>query len=363
MELPLLAVGRRMLRGSLAAALLAGAWREKPSDATISARELDEIAPLLLKSGGGGLAWRKIRESDLRDSPAGNQLLQAYRLHTLQGAVLERKITQLVTFLRSAGCEPILGKGWAIARLYPDKGLRPYGDVDLYVHPDQHRRTLTALWDPDAPACPVDLHKGLAELDDRRFEDVYDRSLLVSLGDAQVRILGPEDNLRLLCLHTLRHGAWRPIWLCDIGVALEARSAEFDWDWFLGGSLRRSDWVACSIGLAHQILDAEVEDTPVASRAKHLPHWLVPTVLKQWGAGQTPHGDRTRMQSYLLRPAGLIQALRVRWPNPIEATVGVRGPFNELPRLPFQIGDALLRTAKFLTNAPRALLQQYRVRS
>jgi len=29
------------------------------------------------------------------------------------------------------GVEPILGKGWAIARLYPERGMRPYGDIDL----------------------------------------------------------------------------------------------------------------------------------------------------------------------------------------------------------------------------------------
>jgi hypothetical protein len=44
------------------------------------------------------------------------------------------------------------------------------------------------------------------------------------------------------------------------------------------------------------------------------------------------------MATYLRNPAGLLKALRTRWPDPIEATIRLKGPFNEVPRLPFQIG-------------------------
>ena len=53
------------------------------------------------------------------------------------------------------------------------------------------------------------------------------------------------------------------------------------------------------------------------------------------------------MSEYLWRPAGWLRALRIRWPNPIEATIGVGGPFNEIPRLPFQIRECLSRAARF----------------
>ena len=42
-----------------------------------------------------------------------------------------------------------------------------------------------------------------------------------------VRVLSPEDDLRFLCLHLLRHGAVQPLWLCDICVLLEARANDF----------------------------------------------------------------------------------------------------------------------------------------
>ena len=256
-----------------------------------------------------------------------------------------------------------MGKGWAIARLYPKHGLRPYGDIDLYVSPEQWTATTDALASPGAPVCPGDLHRGSADLDDHTFTDLYRRSEVDDLGGVAVRILGPEDHLRLLCLHTLRHGAWRPLWLCDIGVALESRAVDFDWDYFLSGDRLRSDWVACAVGLAHQLLGVRVGDTPFEWRATHLPRWLVPTVLRQWSVLRTPHGCRMEMATYLRHPAGLLDALRLRWPNAIEATIGVRGPFNELPRLPFQVGDALFRTARFLTQVPRSINEQLRVRA
>ena len=52
------------------------------------------------------------------------------------------------------------------------------------------------------------------------------------------------------------------------------------------------------------------------------------------------------------RPAKMLKALRLRWPNPIQATIRVGGPFNELPRLPFQLWECVLRTVHFLTQVP-----------
>jgi hypothetical protein len=168
-----------------------------------------------------------------------------------------------------------------------------------------------------------------------------------------VRVFGPEDHLRLLCLHMLRHGAWRPLWLTDIAVALESRSPDFRWDYFLSGDTRRTDWAVSAIALAHQLLGADVRGTPLEAAARRLPRWLTPTVLAQWGRGQLPHGRREPMQAYLRHPAGILDALRTRWPNALEATVGVHGAFNEWPRWPFQIGECLRRTGRFVMSPSR----------
>jgi hypothetical protein len=201
----------------------------------------------------------------------------------------------------------------------------------------------------------VDLHRGSAELDDRSFAEIFSRSQLVKRGEIEVQIFGPEDHLRLLCVHMLRHGAWRPLWLCDIAVALESRPADFDWGYFLSGEPRRSDWVACAIGLAHQLLGAKVEGTPVEQRSRRLPRWLVPAILKQWGTRRLPDGMLAPMVNHLRDPRGVLEALRLRWPNSIEATIRVGGRFNEVPRLPFQIRECLVRTMRFATQLPGLL--------
>lgn len=342
---------RAKARGQAIAAVLAGVWR----DASPPPPPFEEITPLLLASGSAALAWHRIRNTDLRTSDAAFELQQAYRLHTLQSALHDRSLKELVLFLRSSGLDPLLGKGWAIARLYPEPGLRPYGDFDLFVPAEAYGAVAAALRRPGAPSSEVDLHRGAADLDDRGFDDLYGRSQMLGLGDAEVRVFGPEDHLRLLCLHMFRHGAWRPLWLVDVAVALESRPADFDWDYCLSGDRRCADWTACAIGLAHQLLGARVSDTPVEGRARNLPRWLVPTVLEQWGRGQLPHGVRRPMSSYLRSPAGVLDALRVRWPNAIEATVGMHGEFNNLPRLPFQLGECLRRTGGFMAQLPALL--------
>lgn len=344
-----------LARGRLIAKVLAAWESNSPPALSLSLEDLAEVAPLLLNSGAGALTWWRIKSSDLRDAETSAELHQAYRLHTLQAAIKEIEISQVFSFLRSQGLEPLMGKGWAIARHYPEPGLRPYGDIDLYVRPEEHAAFAAALGKPESGRWNIDLHRGAAELDDRGFDELYARSQLVRLGEVEVRTFGPEDHLRLLCLHFLREGALRPLWLCDIAVALNSLPSGFDWKYFLSGSERRADWAICAIGLARQLLGAETDGLPVAGRAERLPRWLIPTVLQQWGAGKITKGRRVPMASYLRNPAGALSSLLQRWPNAIEATVGVKGPFNNWPRLPFQLGDCVLRTVRFALQIPRLL--------
>lgn len=341
-------------RGELIAQLLAGSWRVEQPLPVISAQELNSIATPLMRSGAGALAWWRIRESGLRAAPPALQFQQAYRLQSLQAVLHERSLKQVIPLFRSRGVEPVLVKGWAIARHYPETGLRPYTDLDLCVLPDQYALASAALKDPAGQSCNVDLHLGFGKFYDLETDDIFERSQLVELDDLKVRVLSVEDHLRLLCMHLLRHGAVRPIWLYDIAVLLEARTDDFDWDRCLGCSRQQADWVACALGLTHQLLRANVEETPIARRAKKLPTWLAPTVLKEWG---TPLHSLGQLAAYLKHPLrvirGLIKELPHHWPNPIEATMTLKGPFNELPRLPFQVGHVFSRAAAMLAQLSR----------
>ena len=280
------------------------------------------------------------------------RLKNAFISQVVKAELQEGEILKALGLLRSAGIEPLLGKGWALSRLYPNGGLRSYDDIDLCVPAEERStaaRTLTKLM---AEGCRLDLHTDFRPLD-RGVEELYRHSQLVPLGQTGVRLLGFEDQVRLSCLHMLYHGVFRPVWLCDLGRALESLPPDFDWDYFLSGKPQFSDWVLCALGLAHRLLGASLpKNSPVTARTSRLPGWLVPSVLEQWGRAEH-YMYSLPVATYLRHPKGVFKALRLRWPNPVQATVRTGGPFNELPRLPFQLAECFRRSANFLTKELR----------
>jgi len=341
----------REARGRQLARVLRGAWRARPDAGGFDGAGLPEVLPLLQRSGSAGLAWWRARSAGA-PPPVLAPLHDAFAIHALAAAMRAPQVAAAFALLRDHGVDALLGKGWAVARLYPRAGLRPYGDIDLYVPRTDEAAARSAL-DASGVALPVDLHVGFAELDDRASAELFARAAVKRLGDAEVRVFGPEDHLRLLALHMLRHGAWRPVWLCDLALLVETLPPDFDWAYFTSGDALRTDAAVCAIRLAHELLGADLEGVPGSLRERVLPGWLVPAVLRQWGDGEfEPHGTRVPMRTELRRPRGLPHALRVRWPNAVEATIGQRAPFNDLPRLPFQLGECLFRTLRFARSAP-----------
>jgi hypothetical protein len=349
--------------GALIATALGSSWRETPEPLSISQEELSRIAPLLLGSGAAPLGWWRVRQSDLRETEEARELQQAYRLLALRAEVHRLEIKQAFKLLREAGIEPVLIKGWSIARLYAEPGLRPYGDIDLIVGPGQRGKAREALTGGGLNFHVDVEHDEFEGLSVRRWEELYSRTRLIGLDDISVRVLGAEDELKLLCIHLLRHGAWRPLWLCDVAAAIEAASRDFDWDYCLRGTGPQLNWMTCATGLAGTLLGADTNAFPLEEKARRIPLWLVRTVLKQWETPfpwrQAPMRYGAPVASYLRNPAGILKDLINRWPNPIEATVKMEGEFNALPRLPFQLGNCFSRTTRFIAHLPRLLREQH----
>ncbi len=345
-------------RGALVARALRGAWRTIPPLLTISEAELTSIAPTMLASGAGPLLWWRMRDSPFADLPAMRELHDAYRLQVLHCAVRERELQQVVELLQAAGVEPVLCKGWAAARLYPDMAVRPWGDIDVFVKPEQVSRARSALDKVGLKGGgAVDFQEsGTLALYRADVQTMYDRACTAPLGDADVKVLSPEDHLSMLCVHFLGHGGWRPIWLCDIAAAMESLSCSFSWQTCLGEDQRRADWILCALSLAHEILGAQLLAPPShLLPPMTLPRWLVPAILKEWDVpyqamSYGASGFTAPMASYWRRPLGVWSALRERWPNPITATIRLEGPLNGLPRLPFQVAYSALRVKQFLIS-------------
>lgn len=342
-------------RGKLMAALLACAWRQNTPAFKCSLEELELITPQLIETGAAALAWRRVRGSELESCAASGQLHDTYRLYKLLSVVYEREVVDVFRLLRSHGIEPVMVKGWAIARHYGEPESRPCGDIDLCVPPSQHEAAMELMKSRANITHDVDLHKGFQRLDERGFEELINRSELVEVEGESLRVLKAEDHLRVLCYHFLREGGWRPLWLCDIAAAVESRPAAFDWDLCMGGKQPFADWVACVIGLAHQLLGAEIQDTPVAERAARLPAWLVRGILREWELRSLHRRQHTPLLEAASHPLRSLRGLRYHWPSPVEATVMMGASFNETPRLPFQVGNCLSRAALLVARLPRRL--------
>src|SRR4051794_9928478 len=202
----------RRQSGMLAArqmdSVLGGSWRRCHPPLELGAAELADLAPLLLGTGAAPLGWWRARHSNLHECPAALDLRSAYRMQALATARQELAVAEVFRRLRARRVEPLLVKGWAAARLYPEPGLRAWGDVDVVIRPQEFARAQVAIAG-EATACPIELHRGfdqgLAHLDGASLEEVFERSQTVPLDGAEVRIPSPEDHLRILCVHMLGH--------------------------------------------------------------------------------------------------------------------------------------------------------------
>jgi hypothetical protein len=342
-------------KGCAVAAALAGAWRGSPPNLKTTIGDLAAIAPLLIETGTAALVWWRIRQFGGHPLPFGiRRLRAAYLRYAAQYVEYEREIIDVFNALRVSGVDPILLKGWAIAQAYPESGLRPCGDIDLCVSLDHYARAKAVLSARQSCGYSIDLdHYTITRFSDLRFEALYLRSETVNLDGTAIRVPSAEDHLRLTCLHLLQHGASRPLWLCDVAAALEGRPQDFDWNRCLGSNPTHADWVRCSLALAGRLLGAETQDTPAHSRVNTLPDWLVRSVLKQWSAPTPatllPLIDQLGAHWW---ERETLRAFRQRWPNPIQATVNAGGSFNNSPRLPFQVLDCVLRTARLCRQLP-----------
>jgi hypothetical protein len=266
-----------------------------------------------------------------------------------------------------AGLEPLFFKGSVVGRHYCEAYLRPSGDIDICAPPGRYddlrnllRRCSNSLLSSPgiglsqetgqffvncgpSELCSVDLHSSLDRLGLPSLEAVFSRSVLIKLGETSIRIPAAEDHLRLVAIHALSHGAWRPVWLCDISAMLEDLPQDFDWDRCLGDEPRIARWISSTIELAHCLLGACADRVPSSSRVQRLPKWFTRTLLNEW---QTPVAERYRGASLgvtlahpqrWLDPRKLVADITTRWPNGIQATIETDGSFNEGARLPYQI--------------------------
>jgi hypothetical protein len=189
------------------------------------------------------------------------QLESRRAIDALHGALLRHELGRVWPLIRDAcGVEPVLIKGPEVAeRLYPQRTLRPFADLDLVVPAERMRAAAVALGDELGYETDVEPWSGYGErhghevsllrpvaagglrvelhwrLSDDPVAAPLDHARLLasakrlSLGDGlDVAVPRPEEELLVLAVHLLHERYKRLVWVND--VALAARQAsEAEW--------------------------------------------------------------------------------------------------------------------------------------
>lgn len=264
-----------------------------------------------------------------------------HRWHLLENKKRESEIAYVFAQFRAAGIEPVLIKGWAAARHYPPGRGRQYNDLDLAVSADDFETAHELAHKPLLAHYRIDLHRELRELDTVPWNELIENSELVETENGTIRVLCPEDHLRVLCVHWLMDGGEFKHKLWDVYHLVDSTRDKFDWELCLSRvSPERREWIECTVGLAHKYLGLDIDGLPFADRARSLPKWLTRTVEKEWARGVVQRPILITLRD----PKAFVQQLRKRIPpNPIRAAVDMHSSFYNASPKRNQVGSFFKR--------------------
>jgi len=271
----------------------------------------------------------------------------------LRARIGEENIKSAFRRFREKGIEPILIKGWAVAREYPEKHERFFSDIDLSVPPDVYDKCLQMIRSERWGNLNIDLHCGLRHLDTLDWHELFENSQIVYIDDFPVRILCIEDHLRVLCIHWLTDGGAYKEKLLDIYYLLQNNTQRFDWEKcfeFIGRN--RRDWIIKTIAIVHRYHPMDVSKMPFAGELQTIPKWFLKALEKEWASD-------TRLMPihvFLENRQEFWKQLKKRLPpNAIQATIEMEGKFDESPRIFYQLGSILLRLKPSIRRTLRFL--------
>jgi len=220
-------------------------WLPERMGAEQSVRLVDAA----VREGLAGMLYQRLKTSGrlkaLAD-PARGRLESIYYLTIQTNLRFFAALKEIV----EAGVPFVLMQGAALlADTYPDPGLRPLSDIDLWVLPRNRDRLLTVLSflgfeeNPLIPgvrrrgAVLVDVHTHLdwaERIQATRFlfaldpEEIQRSCRRVTWDGLELLCLGGHDQVIYLMVHAVKHNLERLIWLADIQRRVAAWQAA-DW--------------------------------------------------------------------------------------------------------------------------------------
>jgi len=249
-----------------------------------------------------------------------------YIRNSLRNAGLFRRLAPLLDGIRRAGLRAVVMKGARLAvTVYKDIGLRPFTDIDIFIHPDDwpgvekilaesgffrvtalqggldaHDRGSDWLFAPyyRKENLLVELHFAYLGLHVpfRSRDDFWATLQTANIGGAEAPVLSPEYELCYLCLHAQQHSYGRLVWLSDIAEL--ASSGGIDWDRI--ERICRAEGITAGVRYGLELVEALWPDTvPESVRSKLTIgrfesrllrfFWPVRSVVSREGIAQFPY--------------------------------------------------------------------------
>ena len=235
----------------------------------------EHLVELAVKEGVAGLLYKNLVKAALLKhlDPAQQQRLESlYYLNLRNNLKLLHDLENILQRLDGSQTRVVLLQGMALLQqVYPDAGLRPLTDIDLWVLPADRAelaKALTGLGYKADRVYPDTFRKGSTIVDvnshilwadrirtrrlllDLSQKDIYDNCRIIDCDGARCRCLNQYDQMLYLGLHALKHCAERLIWLADIR-ALIADWTPLDWAGLVkrAGAMGQQKAVACILFL------------------------------------------------------------------------------------------------------------------
>ena len=261
-------------------------------DLLLEAAEVHGLEPLL--------CWHLLEHAaDLVPPAVGERLKARFARHGRSNLLLAGELVRILGSLEAAGIRALPYKGPVLAAgLYGNLALREFSDLDILVEPRRvpaaRKLLLSAGYRTQLELSPrqqsaylrsgcelgfagregsvvVELHWRIAPRcywQEPAAEEFLERAQSVSLGEAQVRTLSPEDLLLVLALHAAKH-LWRGLgWICDVAQLLR-RFPALDWSAVerRAAALGLRRLLCLPLHLANALLGASLPSGPSAAIA------------------------------------------------------------------------------------------------
>jgi hypothetical protein len=281
------------------------------------------------------------KEGDHPPAAALDELRRRARATEVRAGRAWEELEALFGALNRAGIEPVVLKGAYLARfVYPTPGLRPFGDLDLLVRPEDRERAAEALmalgyrdYTPKGRdrvylarhhhhwgfvrqgALLVELHWALTPPSSTvQFDTaaLFGRSRHLEVGERQARGLAPSDHFLYTAVHVAKHHFRVPL-RSYLDLALILREAgPLDWP----GLRTEAEARGAGVDLAAVLATAEalrfLALPPAAAGLDASAAGVAPAALAQY-AVDWPFLSRPHWMVLLLgadSPLGAARALR-----------------------------------------------------